>query len=226
MAIASQHLPFLDACRELGGLQSPLWVLGSQQLEGSQVRVSDLMRERYGVTEYVDFDLNEDAAVQLDLTRPLPPEYAGGAGTVLDAGTIEHILDLRNVFAAVHTMIRPNGGFIALSPINWWDHAFVNFNPRLFRAFADANGYELVYEAFIFHVRLPVIADRHVHVVTRSVDVRPKAKRWVDRLMHRFQPARTLYGCYLRKVEDKPFEVPTDIFGNASPTRAATPARR
>jgi hypothetical protein len=216
MAIASQFLPFLDACRDLGGIQSPLWVLGSQQFAGSNRSVPELMRDRYGVVDYVDFDLNDDAAVRLDLTKPLPPERVGGAGTVLDSGTIEHILDLRSVLENVHLMIRPGGTFVALSPINWWNHAFVNFNPRLFHAFAGANGYEVVYEMLIFRLRAPIVGERYMHVVMRERgERRLRATLWVNRVMHRMQPAKTIYGCCMQKTENRPFEVPTDVFGES-----------
>src|SRR5207302_3693770 len=143
-----KNLPLLDECAANGALHSPVWMLGSQQFGGTPTEtmawgkrhgyptlasapvVSSLFRDRYGIDEYVDFDFNGDAAVELDLTNPLPSAYAKGAGTVIDLGTLEHVFDLRAAMATVHGMLRPGGTFITVAPVTWWQHGFVNFNPR------------------------------------------------------------------------------------------------
>jgi len=131
MAIQHSHLPFLDACARHGLIGSPTWARGSTS--------ADLFWARYDV-EYVDFDLNEDATVQVGLTAPLPQELRHGAATVLEAGTLEHIFDLGSALRTADEMIRPGGAFVALVPVSWWNHGFVNLNPRLLAGFAAANG--------------------------------------------------------------------------------------
>jgi hypothetical protein len=234
MAMTLKILPLLDECAANGALQSPVWMLGSQQFGGTRTDtmawaarhgyptlaanpiVASLFRDRYGIEEYTDFDFNGDAAVQLDLTSPLPSAYAKGAGSVIDLGTLEHVFDLRAAMTSAHGMLRPGGTFITVAPVTWWQHGFVNFNPRFFQAFAQANGYEREMEGFLVRTpKLPGIGVRVKAVVTYS-DGQPRlrAKLWLDRLMNRFQPGLTEYcGCF-RKVNDEPFVVPTDVFKN------------
>jgi hypothetical protein len=228
MAILISYLPFFDACHRNGLVSSPTWVLGSQQfIDGSAYRAltggtelpeeptaADVFRHRYGVAEYVDFDLNEDASFHLDLTAPLPSDLRHGAATLVESGTLEHIFDFATALENAHEMIRPEGSFVALVPVSWWNHGFVNLSPRLFTSFAAANGYELVVEGFWFRVRLPLLGTRIRTVLTRDGEPRPRAQLWVDRVLNRALPARTLYLVGLRKVDDRPFRAPTDVFGN------------
>lgn len=175
--------------------------------------VATLLHDRYGIAEYRDVDLNDDADIRLDLSALLPAELRGSAGVVLDGGTIEHIADLRTVLENIHLLLRPGGTFIGFLPVAWWEHGFFNINPRLFRAVAAANGWEPLAEGFWFRVSLPIIGKRFFTVITREGEVRPRAKLWTDRLLNRLFPGRTIYCCY-RKVGDQPFVVPTDVFGN------------
>ena len=221
MALIASHLPFLDACHRHGLIGSPTWTLGSQQFLDPQAAglsagsgAADLFRARYGVEEYLDFDLNDDADVQLDLAAALPPERRHGAATVLEAGTLEHVFHLGDALRTVHEMIRPGGAFVALVPVSWWNHGFVNLNPRLLAGFGLANGYEPVLEGFLFRVSMPGVGVKAWTVFTRDGEVRPRTRLWVDRLLNRALPARTLYLAALRKNDDRPFTTPTDVFPN------------
>lgn len=177
--------------------------------------LADLLRDRYGVAEFADFDLNDDAAVRLDLTSPLPAERRGGAGTVLEAGTLEHVFDFPAVLENVHEMLRTSGMFVGLVPVSAWDHGFVNINRKLVRSLAAANAYELLAEGFWFRVRMPVAGKRFVTVMTRdATGVRRRNELWVDRLLNRLLPSDVLYLTCWRKTHDAPFRAPTDIFGN------------
>ena len=232
MAILLSYLPLLDACHRRQGIVSPVVALGSQQLPdppsylsawaaergytamAADPSVATLFRDRYGIDEYLDVDLNDDAAIRLDLSAPLPPELHGRAGTVLDGGTIEHIADVRTVLENIHLLLRPGGTFVAFLPVAWWEHGFFTLNPRLFRAVAAANGWEPLAEGLWFRLHLPAVGTRFITVVTREGEVRPRAKLWTDRLLNRVLPGRTIYCCCYRKVGDQPFIVPADVFGN------------
>lgn len=231
MGILLPYLPLFDAAHRRGGIASPFWVLGSQQIvaEGSladwarergyasmaqEPTTANLFRDRYGLDEYRDFDLNDSAAVKLDLSAPLPDEWRGGAGTVLDSGTIEHVYDIRRVMENTHEMLRPGGTLIALAPVNWWEHGFVNLNPKFYRAFAAANGYEPLVEGFNFTFGVPFLGRKYLNVITRDGAVRTRAKLWVDRMMNRVQPALTLYFCCYRRTGAEPFREPADVFDN------------
>lgn len=232
MAVLLSQLPLLDAAHRQGGIASPLVALGSQQFPeppgylrrwagergyatmAAEPSMAALFRDRYGVAEYSDVDLNDDAAIRLDLSAPLPPGLAGSAGTVLDGGTIEHIADLLQVLENIHLLLRPGGTFIGLLPVGWWEHGFFNLNPRAFRAVAAANAWEPLAEGLWFRVRLPVLGTRFITAITREGEVRPRAKLWTDRLLNRAIPGRTIYCCCYRKTADVPFTPPTDVFGN------------
>lgn len=231
MGVLFSQLPLLDACHRHGGLQSPLYALGSLQFPNTaefmsewarkqgyermaaEPTVASLFRERYGVEEYLDIDLNEEAAIRLDLSRPLPEELRGRAGTVYDGGTLEHIFDLRQAMENVHSLLRPGGTFVIFAPVTWWQHGFVNFNPKFFAAFARANDYERLVEGFWFRVRVPPVK-RFVTVVTWERGTRPRQRLWVGRVMNRLQPSRTLYFSCMRKLRDDAFRVPGEVFGN------------
>jgi hypothetical protein len=260
LAIIYSYLPFLDACHRQGGIQSPVWGLGSLEFpdaaalsddvaerltpSGSRgiylthrpppVRarpwrgsgVADLLRDRYGVAEYCDFDLNDDAAVQLDLSEPLPQRWAGGAGTVLEGGTLEHIFDFPTALRNVHEMLGPSGTFVGLMPISAWDHGFVNFNRKLLNGLAAANGYEVLVEGFWFRGQLPLFGNRFLTVLTREGDqTHPRARLWVDRMLNRFAPAQALLLYCFRKHADEPFRSPLDVFGNWSIPAEEQPLR-
>lgn len=232
MGLRLEYAPLLDAVRRHGGFPAPLWVLGSQQWGESDAAiaawarreghrrlaadptVATLFADRYGVEEYVDFDLNDEARVRLDLGAPLPSEYRGGAGTVFDSGTLEHIFDIRRAIENMHEMLRPGGLFVALAPITWWEHGFVNFNPKFFASFGAANDYEPLVEAYCFRAGVPLLGERHWIVFVRDGDYRPRAKLWVDRFLHRLQPSRALYFCVARKTRAEPFRLPYEVFGN------------
>jgi hypothetical protein len=232
MGLTLQLLPLLDAVASDGGIESPVWMLGSQQFPNddafmatwaaeqgyptmaSAPTVASLFRDRYGA-EYVDFDLNEEAAVRLDLTAPLDAARVGGAGAVIDLGTLEHVFDVRAAMETAHAMVRPGGTFVTVAPITWWEHGFFNFNPKFFRAFASANGYEVVTEGYLVRVQLPRLKAWQRTMITRVDGAeRKRAKLWLDRMMNRLQPAQLLYCGSFRKARAGEFVVPIDVFGN------------
>lgn len=216
MGLHPTNMVFLDACRDAGAFGSPLWVIGSQQFPANSMPgdVRHVLASRYEIDDVVDFDLNYQADVTLDLSAELPAQFRAGAGTVLEAGTLEHVFHIGAAMECLHGMIRPGGALVALAPLSWHEHGFYKLNARFFRSFARDNGYELLVEAYWFRFRLPLLGKRFVTVFTWRDGPKPRAKLWVDRLLNRAQPADTLYCCALRKTGDSPFVVPVDIFGN------------
>src|SRR4051812_42271214 len=47
-----------------------------------------------GIQEYEDIDINGRARINLDLSKPAPPEMFGSASAVFELGTLEHIFDV------------------------------------------------------------------------------------------------------------------------------------
>jgi len=97
-----------------------------------------------GFDEYYDIDVNGRASVTEDLSRPIRPAYRGQAGVVIDVGTTEHIFNFPQVFANIVELLKPGGMVIHLSPLSFYNHGFVNFNPIIFKEFYEHNGFKVV----------------------------------------------------------------------------------
>ncbi len=97
-----------------------------------------------GIEGYRDIDLNGRAALNLDFSCPLPSSLFGAAATVIDIGTLEHIFDIAATFGNIVKLLRKNGIVILLSPVSWFEHGFLNFNPLLFNEFFSYNGFEIL----------------------------------------------------------------------------------
>lgn len=86
----------------------------------------------------------------LDLNLPLPAALAGRFDTVFEAGTIQHVFDLPQVFANLHALLKEGGRVIhGMAPsTNHVDHGFYMFSPTLFHDFYAANGWRIEAEYF------------------------------------------------------------------------------
>ncbi len=86
----------------------------------------------------------------LDLNLALPAGLAGRYDTVFEAGTLQHIFDLPQVFANIHALLREGGRVIhGMAPsTNHVDHGFYMFSPTLFHDFYAANGWRIDAEYF------------------------------------------------------------------------------
>jgi hypothetical protein len=109
---------------------------------------ADEMLRALGATEVdaIDASAYEGATLVHDLNQPVPPEWHGRYGLVLDAGTLEHVFDVRTAIENVMALIKPGGHFIAVTPANnWFGHGFFQFSPELFfRAFSRPSGFSVV----------------------------------------------------------------------------------
>ena len=81
----------------------------------------------------------------LDLNQPVPEELRGRFDTVFEAGTLQHLFDLPQVFANLHALVREGGRVIhGMAPsTNHVDHGFYMFSPTLFHDFYTANGWRI-----------------------------------------------------------------------------------
>jgi hypothetical protein len=97
-----------------------------------------------GIEGYRDIDINGRAALALDFSQQLPPQLFGAASTVIDIGTLEHVFDLAMTFGNIVRLLRKEGILILLSPVAWFDHGFLNFNPLIFKEYFSCNGFEIL----------------------------------------------------------------------------------
>jgi SAM-dependent methyltransferase len=114
----------------------------------------DLFR-RLGASSVESLDLSDwEGADHLhDLNLPVPDELRGRFDIVFEAGTIQHVFHLPQVFANLHALLRPGGRAIhGMSPSsNHVDHGFYMFSPTLFHDVYSTNGWELLTELFFEH---------------------------------------------------------------------------
>lgn len=90
----------------------------------------------------VDANGSENA-LRLDLNKPLPP--LGLFDVVINHGTAEHVFNIAQVFASMHTACKVGGLMVHESPFTGWiEHGFYCLQPTLFYDLAASNGYEIV----------------------------------------------------------------------------------
>jgi hypothetical protein len=109
-----------------------------------------------GLAGYEDLDFSELEGASLihDLNHPVPESWHERCGLLVDGGTIEHVFDLRAVFANLIALLRTGGTIFHVSPISGWiNHGFYQFSPCLFFDFYGANGFDN-FEAFVVRSRL------------------------------------------------------------------------
>ncbi|MEO7793174.1 MAG: hypothetical protein ABIV06_00260 [Thermoanaerobaculia bacterium] len=86
----------------------------------------------------------------LDLNLPVPAGLVGRYDTLFEAGTLQHLFDLPQVFANLHSLLKEGGRIIhGMAPsTNHVDHGFYMFSPTLFHDFYAANGWRIEAEYF------------------------------------------------------------------------------
>jgi SAM-dependent methyltransferase len=98
----------------------------------------------FNAVESLDFSNFEGATHVFDLNRPVPGRLINKYDTILDAGTIEHVFDIRQSFENIHKMLKVGGSIIHIAPSsNHVDHGFYMFSPTLFLDYYSANNYEI-----------------------------------------------------------------------------------
>ena len=234
MGISLSMLPFLDLCFERGVLPGPFTALGSQVFHEAEAEIQlfaqesgyhnllrdssvrSLLRDRYSIADYVDVDINDEAALKLDLNAPLPVEMRNSAMTVANVGTAEHVFDLARVFRNVHELVKTGGTIIHIAPVSWYEHGFFNFNPAVFKAVARANGYRLAVEAFHFastSLAIPGGAGPRVRVTFDGTGFTSARRILSDAFCAAPLPSRTLYMVAYVKLRDAEFVIPYDTSG-------------
>jgi hypothetical protein len=99
-----------------------------------------------GIDDYHDLDAStaESPTLVHDLNTPAPAEWHGRFGTILDAGTLEHIFDLRSALANIVRLLRVGGTVMHISPLSGWvNHGFIQVSPCLFYDFYQDNGFQV-----------------------------------------------------------------------------------
>lgn len=79
----------------------------------------------------------------VDLSKPLPADFGAAFDAYLDAGTLEHVFDLKVALAGLIECLRPGGVAIHISPLSGFEnHGFYQFSPKLFARLYASNGFQ------------------------------------------------------------------------------------
>jgi hypothetical protein len=233
MGITFSFLPFFDRCHRRRALQSPLLALGSLEIHepaeqilafgkkhGYQNLLRDqtvrsLLLDRYSIEQYQDCDINDQADIHLDLNFAVDQNLAGSAATILDGGTLEHLFDIRQVFANIHQLVQTGGTVIHISPLTWFNHGLYNFNPKLFKGLIQANGYGFLVEAYW----IPATPKRflrqemgpQIFITFDGQEDSEAIKTMEKHFHHHLLPTNALYMIAYKKERDDPFQYPYDM---------------
>ena len=172
-----------------------------------------------GFRNYVDVDINDRSRVLLDLSKELPADKRHTADLVVDSGTLEHVYDTFTAIKNMNAILRPGGVIIHASPVNFFAHGYVNFNPSFFADFYKANGYEEIFLTFQVTIHNPLRIPRispWMPVKLARFNLRP-GKDWVRFLMRLSSvmplPRNLLVVAAYKKIGDTdPIHAPTDVW--------------
>lgn len=134
------------------------------------------------VVESVDASGYEGATHVHDLNYPLPSALKNAFDAVVDAGSLEHIMNFPAAIRSLMECVKPGGRLFIQTPANnYFGHGFYQFSPELFfRVFSEENGFQtermIVFEHFFpahffaspwYEVTDPKAARKRVQLVNK-----------------------------------------------------------
>lgn len=82
----------------------------------------------------VDIAAYQGAELIHDISKPFPEANLGHYGLIIDAGTLEHVLDAKTSLDNLTACLREGGSILHMSPSNGYlDHGYFQFSPSFFR---------------------------------------------------------------------------------------------
>lgn len=225
MGIDFELLEFYDTIEKNHKIEDPVLGLGSIQYHETYSSISKLTKsgkhpnfetertvanlflDRYGVNNYIDCDVNGESALHIDLSKPIPKELTNQFNTVINAGTAEHIFDLRSCFRNIHDLTKKNGIMVHNAPVSWINHGFINFNPLLFRLLAEANQYEVISHGVYFSTTGEQ-APPEVIIFDQHQDIDESFNQVFSEYNH---PKNCVYLIALKKANSEQFATPYQI---------------
>ncbi len=107
-----------------------------------------------GFARSTSIDLFEDEGPDriVDLAEPMPSDFTGAFDAFLDAGTLEHVFDVRASLSGLMSCLKVGGIAMHLSPLAGFEnHGFYQFGPKLFARLYAANGFREL-QAWAIHL--------------------------------------------------------------------------
>lgn len=131
----SLNLPARALRRQLGVLPG----------DSGSCYADDLLTERFGATTVASIDASgyEGATFVQDLNIPIEADFPK-FDSVLDAGSLAHVFDVKTAFRNVIKCCRVGGQILHISPANnYLGHGFCQFSPELFFSiYSQARGFD------------------------------------------------------------------------------------
>ena len=97
--------------------------------------------------EFLDVSSYEGATRLHDLNRPVGDDWEESTDTLIDAGSLEHIFNVKTAMENYLRMVRIGGNIVLLDmpAVNLCGHGFYQFSPEFFcEVFSRRHGFELV----------------------------------------------------------------------------------
>jgi hypothetical protein len=109
----------------------------------------------FGAGSYRSIDFGDERAdFSLDLNLPVPAD-TGTYDVVTNFGTTEHIFNVSQSFANIHTLLKVGGLQLHTLPsYGAIDHGFYNFHPCFYLDLARANAYDVVDVLYIDNINV------------------------------------------------------------------------
>jgi len=122
------------------------WHQRGDQAIVDSFRIAKHEYELLGVN-HTSIDLNGNSgALVLDLSKPLPEQFANRFDVITNYGTIEHVENQYEVFRNVHKICKANGVMLHAFPLinNWPKHCRYYYELRFVDALSRLCGYEIL----------------------------------------------------------------------------------
>ncbi|MEQ1684265.1 MAG: class I SAM-dependent methyltransferase [Burkholderiaceae bacterium] len=121
------YFPDFDSGPNIAGLDASLYGHYTNDICVAKMIVGNVE------VDAIDIDPYQGATLIHDLAAALPQSMRGKYGLVLDAGTLEHIFDVKAVLDNLASCLRPGGVVVHMSPANGYlDHGYFQISPSLF----------------------------------------------------------------------------------------------
>ena len=157
MAIAREHIPYYREIFKLPGFwQEPFLMIGLQDINGKHIpkdfrykTLKDLLYDR-DLKNVNSLDLYDQRAdLKYDLNKPIPSKYKNKYKVLIEIGTLEHIFDTRICLENYFSMIKTNGLFVLVTPVNgYFDHGLHVFNPESIKSALNLNNFKILWQKY------------------------------------------------------------------------------
>lgn len=149
----------------------------------------------------LDASAYEGADIIHDLNVPVDDSLHSKFDLVLESGTIEHVFSVKDALFNMCRMCKIGGVVVNFSPVDYFNHGFINLNAEILRDCFLANGFEEISLKYIVTPASPRRVDQYY------------LEYGADRFRFALPPyyKAAVYSAYL-KIEEKALTVPMQGF--------------